>query len=95
MSNPMVTDNNVITLKVAAGSNPSKVATSIIKNQQEGKIVETLSIGAGATNQAIKAIMIARGLAAPMGWDLLIRPGFVDLTIGTELKTAVCLRVIK
>ena len=85
---------SLMTLKVAAASNPSKVATSIIKNMQEGKSVETLSIGAGATNQAIKAIMIARGLGAPMGWDLLISAGFIDLTIDGEKKTAIKLAII-
>lgn len=84
-----------IVLKVAAASNPAKVATSVIKNMQEGKDVETLSIGAGAMNQAVKAITIARGLAAPMGWDLTIRPGFVDLMINQEVKTAIKLIVLK
>ena len=84
-----------IVLKVAAASNPAKVSTSIIKNMQEGKDVETLSIGAGAVNQAIKAITIARGIAAPMGWDLTMRPGFVDLLIGNETKTAIRLIVLR
>ena len=84
-----------IVLKVAASSNPTKVATSIIKNMQEGRDVETLSIGAGAMNQSVKSVAIARGLAAPMGWDLTIRPGFVDLTINNEVKTAIRLIVLK
>lgn len=84
-----------MTLKVATSSNPTKVATSIIKNILEGKIIETLSIGAGATNQAVKAITIARGFAGPMGWDLTIRPGFVDLAIAGEIKTALKLIVLK
>jgi stage V sporulation protein S len=84
-----------ITLKVAAASNSAKVATSVIKNMQEGRDVETLSIGAGAMNQAIKAITIARGLGALMGWDLTIRPGFVDLLINNETKTAIRLIVLR
>ncbi|HAM36699.1 MAG TPA: hypothetical protein DEB40_07895, partial [Elusimicrobia bacterium] len=66
----------LMSLKVATGSNPAKVATSIAKNMQEGRDVETISIGAGAANQALKAVTIARGLTASMGWDLIIRPGF-------------------
>jgi len=79
----------MITLKVAGSSNPAKVATSIVKNIEEGKSVETLSIGAGALNQAIKGITIARGKAAASGMDLSIRPGFVDLAVNGEIKTAI------
>jgi stage V sporulation protein S len=84
-----------MTLKVAGTSVPAKVATSIVKNIQEGNDVETISIGAGALNQAVKAIAIARGLAAPQGWDLTVRPGFLDLTIDGEIKTALRLLIIK
>ena len=86
---------SIIVLKVAATSAPAKVATSIVKNIQEGKEVETISIGAGALNQAIKAIAIARGLAAPQGWDLTVRPGFLNLTIDGEIKTAMRLLILK
>jgi len=82
-------------LKVAAASTPVKVATSIVKNIEEGRCVETISIGAGALNQAVKAITIARGLAAAQGWDLTIRPGFYDLTIDRETKTAMRLLILK
>lgn len=73
-----------IVLKVAAGSNPSSVAGSIVKNIQEGKDVELLAVGAGANNQAIKAAAIARGFAAPAGMDLLVKPGFVDVNIPNQ-----------
>lgn len=86
-------DEQNISLKVAAASCPSKVATSIVKNMQEGRDVETISIG--AVNQALKAVAIARGLAAPIGWDLTIRPGFLDITIDGEIKTAVKLTVLR
>lgn len=88
-------DKALIQLKVAAASNPAKVATSIAANLREGKTVETVSIGAGATNQAVKAIAIARGLAGPQGWDLVIRPGFLELTIDGESKTALKLAVLR
>lgn len=90
-----IQEANLITLKVAAASNPSKVATSIFKNLQEGRTVETLSIGAGASNQALKGIIIARSLAASAGWDLLILPGFIDLTIDMEKKTAIKMAIVK
>ena len=84
----------LLTLKVAGTSNPTKVATSIVKSIQEGKTLETLSIGAGACNQAIKAITIARGIAGSQGKDLTIRPGFVDLTIDGEVKTAIKMGIL-
>lgn len=87
--------NETMVLKVAAGSTPCKVATSIYKNIQEGKGVETLSIGAGASNQALKAIIIARGVIATQGSDLTIRPGFCDLLINDETRTAIKLTVLK
>jgi len=86
--------SETFTLKVAGTSNPSKIATSIVKSIEEGKDVETLSIGAGATNQAIKAIAIARGLASPHGGDLSCKPAFVDLLINGETKTAIKIIVI-
>ena len=84
-----------MTLKVSSLSEPHKVATSIIKNMQEGKIVETISIGAGAINQSMKAIIIARGIMAQQGTDLTIRPGFQDVSISSETKTAIKMLVIR
>lgn len=84
----------LLTLKIAGTSNPTKVATSIVKSIQEGKSIEALAIGAGAVNQAVKAITIARGQAAPAGIDLTIRPGFADINIDGEIKTALKLIVV-
>lgn len=88
-----------IVLKVAASSNPSSVAGSIVKNIQEGKDVELLAVGAGANNQAIKAYCIARGFAAPAGMDLLLKGGFTDVFIPNmdgenEQKTGIKLFVV-
>ena len=51
------------------------------------------AIGAGAVNQAIKAIAIARGFVAPSGIDLVCIPAFVDLQIEGEERTAIKLIV--
>jgi stage V sporulation protein S len=88
-------NSTLMTLKVSGTSNPHMVATSIVKNMQEGKTVETLSIGAGATNQAVKAVIIARGLGASLGWDLLSRSGFIDLSIDGEKRTAIKMSIIQ
>ncbi len=51
------------------------------------------AIGAGAVNQAIKAIAIARGFVAPSGIDLVCIPAFVDVQIDGEERTAIKLLV--
>ncbi|HUM43732.1 MAG TPA: stage V sporulation protein S [Fervidobacterium sp.] len=81
-------------LKVAAESNPSSVGGAIVKNLQEGKEVELIAVGAGAANQALKGCIIARGFAAPQGMDLLVCPGFTDVTIEGEKKTGILLKVV-
>lgn len=83
-----------IILKVASSSNPSSVAGALVKNMQEGKDVELLAVGAGAVNQAVKAVAIARGYISPQGVDITIKPGFEDVEIEGKKKTAVKLIVI-
>ena len=83
-----------IVLKVASSSNPSSVAGALVKNMQEGKDVELLAVGAGAVNQAVKAVAIARGYISPQGVDITIKPGFEDVEIEGKKKTAVKLNVI-
>jgi stage V sporulation protein S len=83
-----------IVLKVASSSNPSSVAGALVKNMQEGKDVELLAVGAGAVNQAVKAVAIARGYISPQGVDITIKPGFEDVEIEGKKKTAVKLIVI-
>lgn len=83
-----------IVLKVASSSNPSSVAGALVKNMQEGKEVELLAVGAGAINQAVKAVAIARGYVSPQGVDITVKPGFEDVEIEGNKKTAVKLVVI-
>jgi stage V sporulation protein S len=76
-------------LKVAAASKPVSVAGAIagvIRSQQR---VEVHAIGAGAVNQAIKAIAIARGYVAPAGLDLICIPSFIALTLNGEERTGI------
>jgi len=80
-------------LKVSSQSNPNSVAgalTRILK--KEGK-AELQVIGAGALNQAIKAIAIARGYIAPSGIDLICIPAFIDLEIEGKERTGIRLTV--
>lgn len=78
-----------IVLKVASASNPGALAGSIAKNIQEGKLVELIAVGAAAVNQSVKAMTIARGYVATQGLDLTFRPGFQDIEIEGETKTAI------
>jgi stage V sporulation protein S len=60
---------------------------------REKGAAEIQVIGAGALNQAVKAIAIARGFVAPSGLNLMFVPAFVDVLIGGEERTAIKLQV--
>lgn len=81
-------------LRVAASSSAASVAGAIVLNRGEGAEVTLSAIGAGAVNQAIKAIAIARGMAAPKGDNLGCIPTFVDEEVDNKTKTCIKLRVI-
>lgn len=81
------------TLKVSSKSNPSSVAGALANIFKDQKEVEVQTIGAGALNQAIKAIAIARGFVAPSGKNLICIPAFVDIQIDGEERTAIKLIV--
>ncbi len=81
------------TLKVSAKSNPSSVAGALANLFREKDIVEIQTIGAGALNQAVKAIAIARGFTAPSGKNLVCTPAFTDITIDGTDRTAIKLIV--
>ena len=87
-------NEKTITLKVAGGSNPNSVGGAIVKNLEENKDVYVLAVGAGAVNQATKAIAIASGFAAPQGMSLLTRVGFTDVDIEGEEKTALKWKIV-
>ncbi|RMH54645.1 MAG: stage V sporulation protein S [Candidatus Hydrogenedentota bacterium] len=76
-------------LKVSAKSNPASVAGALASMIRETGKGEMQAIGAGAINQAVKAIAIARGYVAPNGIDLVCRPAFVDIKIDDREKTAI------
>ncbi|MBU5590665.1 stage V sporulation protein S [Clostridium sp. MSJ-4] len=80
-------------LKVSTKSNPNSVAGALAAILKEKNMVEIQSIGAGAVNQAIKAIAIARGFVAPSGKDVVCVPAFTDIEIDGEERTAIKLIV--
>jgi stage V sporulation protein S len=75
--------------KVSAKSNPSSVAGALAGVLREHGRAELQAIGAGAINQAVKAVAIARGYVAPGGMDLICIPAFIDITIEGEERTAI------
>ncbi|MDD4775539.1 MAG: stage V sporulation protein S [Syntrophomonas sp.] len=80
-------------LKVSAKSSPNSVAGALAGVLREKGAAEIQAIGAGAINQSIKAIAIARGFVAPSGMDLICIPAFTDIMIDNEERTAIKLIV--
>ncbi|CCJ33817.1 stage V sporulation protein S [Caloramator australicus] len=76
-------------LKVSAKSNPNSVAGALAGVIREKGTAEIQAIGAGAINQAVKAVAIARGFVAPSGIDLVCIPAFTDIIIEGEERTAI------
>ena len=82
--------NNEI-LKVSSKSNPNAVAGAIAGAIAglitEDKKTELQAIGAGAINQTVKAIAIARGFVAPLGIDLITIPAFATVVVEDQDRT--------
>jgi stage V sporulation protein S len=75
-------------LKVASRSNPNSVSSAIIGAVGRDGAVELHAIGAGAVNQTVKAIAIARRLVEKPGEaSIRIIPGFMDVVIDGQPRT--------
>ena len=81
------------TLKVSTRSNPNSVAGAIAGALRSSGAVEIQVVGAGALNQAIKAVAIARGYVVASGIDLVCIPTFADIEIDGEQRTAIRLAI--
>ena len=80
-------------LKVSSKSSPNSVAGALAGVVRSAGAVEVQVVGAGALNQAVKAIAIARGYVAPSGVDLVCVPTFADIEIDGQSRTAIRLLV--
>jgi stage V sporulation protein S len=80
-------------LKVSSKSAPNSVAGAVAGALRQSGAVEVQVVGAGALNQAVKAIAIARGFLVPSGLDLACVPMFADVQIDGESRTAIRLVV--
>lgn len=85
--------NKIEILKVSSKSNPNSVAGAIAGMVKEYGKVELQAIGAGALNQAIKGIAIARGFVAPGGINLVCIPAFVEVEVEDDDRTGIKLIV--
>ena len=75
-------------LKVSSKSSPASVAGAIAGLIKDGNPVHIQAVGAGAINQSVKAIAIARGYLIPVGIDLTCSPAFAEIDIDGEPRTA-------
>ncbi len=86
-------DNEIKLLKVSSKSKPNSVAGAIAGIVRSSTRVQIQTIGAGALNQAVKGIAIARGFIAPTGQELICIPYFKDIEVNGEIKTAIVLTI--
>ena len=80
-------------IRVAATSRSTAVAGAIAGVVREHGRAEAQAIGAGAVNQAVKAVAIARGFLALDGFDVVCIPTFTDVEIGGQERTAIRLTI--
>jgi stage V sporulation protein S len=80
-------------IKVSANSRTSAVAGAIAGVVREYKRAEVQAIGAGAINQAVKALILATGYLKEDGISICCVPEFVDVEIDEKIRTAVKLVV--
>jgi len=80
-------------LKVSAKSNPNSVAGALAAVLRERETAELQAVGAGAINQAIKAVAIARSYLKTSQIDLVCVPSFIDVEINGNERTGISLAI--
>jgi stage V sporulation protein S len=80
-------------IKVSGTSRTSAVAGAIAGVFRDNKRAEIQAIGAGAVNQAVKAMILAKGYLNEDGYDVVFFPEFVDVEIDEKIRTAVKMTV--
>lgn len=88
-----ITDSDEHVLRVSASSSPQSLASAISHGIYDGKKVVLRAIGAGAVNQAVKAVAIAQGYVGQRGLSLVMRPGFTNVNMPDGVVSAIILRV--
>jgi stage V sporulation protein S len=91
----MATDTEDDVLRVSGGTSAHDLAAAISHAVYDGRKPVLRAIGAGAVNQAVKAVIIANSFVAPRGLLLLIRPGFQEVTMTEgDVTTAITMRIM-
>ena len=80
-------------IRVSTTSKSVTLANSIVVMLRDDTSIQISAIGAGAVNQAIKAIAVARGMIASRGLDLVCMPAFRNVFIDGIEKTAMDITV--
>ena len=80
-------------LRVSNTSSPADLASAISHALYDGRKVTLRAIGAGAVNQAVKGVAIARGYVAQRGLDLACAPGFQTVKLQDSDVSAIVIRV--
>ena len=80
-------------IKVSASSRPSAVAGAIAGVIREQHRAEVQAIGAGAANQAVKALILATAYLRQDGIHVNCVPEFADVKIEDQVRTAIKLVV--
>ena len=80
-------------IRVSASSRSTAVAGAIAGVIREYRMAEVQAIGAGAVNQAVKAIAIASGYLERDELEIVVLPYFVDVEINDQERTAIRFRV--
>lgn len=81
-------------LRVSASSSAQSLASALSHAVYDGRKVVLRAIGAGAVNQAVKAVAIAQGFVGQRGISLLVRPGFTTVKMADADVSAIILKVI-
>jgi len=76
-------------LKVAATSDVNAVARAIMGALSKAQLVEAHAIGAGAVNQAVKAVAIARRNCGRRGQEIVMTPGFIEVEVDGQERTGI------
>ena len=82
-------------LKVSAKSSPNAVAGALAAVLRDRETAEMQAVGAGAINQAIKAVAIARSYLKTGNLDLQCTPSFIDVEIGGKARTGISLMIMR
>ena len=86
---------NIVEFRVAKDTDVKKLASAIFSNLQNIDKLKLTCIGVPSVNQAVKAVITARGYSVPTGFDIVILPSFDTAVISQEEKTCIVMMLEK